>query len=229
MASRKKPAPKSPRRRAAADWETIERDYRAGIKSIRQIAKEQGISHTAIQKKAESEQWTRDLAGKIRAAADAKLAREVATPKVATEVARATERDIVEANAEIQVQIVREHRGNIQRARGLTQQLLDDLSNAMSGRLILQEIIIEETAGDRSPKRRNFLMGAVSLGEHASTLESVTRSLKNLIALERQAFGIDDQAPTDPEDTYEARLKRLYEQAKQPIEGEYREVADGQA
>jgi hypothetical protein len=89
-----------------------------------------------------------------------------------------------------------------------------DLEIAMEGRLLLEEIAAEVTADDRKRERYNFLMKAVGLGEHAGTLESVVRSLKHVIGLERQAFGIDDSAPGDPEDTYEARLKRLYDQNK---------------
>lgn len=41
------------------DWELIERDYRAGIKTLRQIGDEHGVSHTAIQKHAKKRAWDR--------------------------------------------------------------------------------------------------------------------------------------------------------------------------
>lgn len=205
------------RSRSAADWEVIERDYRAGVKSVRQIAKEQGVSHTAIQKRADAESWTRDLGAKIRAAAEAKLAREVAKAQVATtEVAKAAERDIVEANATLQAQIVREHRADIQRARGLAQRLMADLEQAVQHRLVLEEAIEELTADDRSLQRRNALMKAVSIAEHTGTLEAMSRTLKNLIALERQAFGIDQMDDQNPDDSYESRLVRLRTIAETP-------------
>ena len=166
---------------------------------VAQFGKEQGVLHTAIQKRADAEQWTRDLAGKIRAAADAKLAREVARPQVSTEVAKSTEREIVEANATIQVQIVREHRVDIQRARGLSQRLLGELETAIGNRVILQEIAGEATKDDRSPQRRIMLMKAVALPEHAGTLESVVRSLKHLVQMEREAFAITEPGAHDLE------------------------------
>lgn len=36
----------------APDWERIELDYRAGIKTLQQIADENGISHAAVHKRA---------------------------------------------------------------------------------------------------------------------------------------------------------------------------------
>ena len=37
----------------APDWEKIEADYRAGIKTLRQIAGEHGVTHGAINKRAQ--------------------------------------------------------------------------------------------------------------------------------------------------------------------------------
>ena len=49
-------APKS-----GADWERIELDYRAGVKSLREIASEHGITEGAIRKRARRDGWERDL------------------------------------------------------------------------------------------------------------------------------------------------------------------------
>ena len=49
--------------KAAPDWERIELDYRAGIKSLRQIADEGGITEGAIRKRAKRDAWERDLSG----------------------------------------------------------------------------------------------------------------------------------------------------------------------
>ena len=47
----------------APDWEKIEADYRAGIKTLRQIAGEHGVTHGAINKRAKRDGWSRaDLA-----------------------------------------------------------------------------------------------------------------------------------------------------------------------
>lgn len=49
------------------DWLLIEKEYCAGIKPLRQIAAEHGITHGAVNKRAKRDGWARDLAGKIAA------------------------------------------------------------------------------------------------------------------------------------------------------------------
>lgn len=41
------------------DWERIELDYRAGVKSLREIAEGSGVSHVAISKRARKQGWAR--------------------------------------------------------------------------------------------------------------------------------------------------------------------------
>lgn len=43
----------------APDWERIELDYRAGIKSLREIADGSGVSHVAVSKRASKHGWQR--------------------------------------------------------------------------------------------------------------------------------------------------------------------------
>lgn len=48
--------------RKAVDWEAVEREYRAGIRSLRDIAGEVGVSEGAIRKRAKAEGWEREKA-----------------------------------------------------------------------------------------------------------------------------------------------------------------------
>ena len=183
----------NPKKLTGIDWELIERDYRAGIKSVRQIGKEYDVSRTAITKRAYKNGWPRDLKEKIRAATDAKLAKEGAS-QGATQVAKATENEIVQANADIQVQIVREHRVDIQRARKLAQALLGALERVVADRDLLEGLAELITQDDKSPKRYDTFMRAIGIPENAATLESLVRSLKHLVGMEREAFGIEDRS-----------------------------------
>ena len=48
-------------KRKAIDWESVEMQYRAGIRSLRDIGAEFGVSDVAIIKRAKRDEWTRDL------------------------------------------------------------------------------------------------------------------------------------------------------------------------
>jgi hypothetical protein len=62
-------ATKPPEKRPI-DWEAIERDYRAGVMTLRQISQDRGVSHVAIDKRAKKLGWSRDLTVKIQAKAE---------------------------------------------------------------------------------------------------------------------------------------------------------------
>ena len=61
--------------RKSVDWEAIEREYRAGQLSVREIARTSGVTETAIRKHAKADGWTRALAEKVREAVREKLVR----------------------------------------------------------------------------------------------------------------------------------------------------------
>lgn len=93
----------------ATDWEAIELAYRAGVLSVPEIAKQHGITHSAVQKRAKAKGWSRDLSAKVRKA----VATQLVATKVAT-VSPATERAAIESAGATVVQRFREHRRDIQ-------------------------------------------------------------------------------------------------------------------
>jgi DNA-binding MurR/RpiR family transcriptional regulator len=78
------------------DWEAIEKQYRAGVLTVREIARQGGVSHTAINKRAKDSGWPRDLTAKVREAVSTGL---VSTEVSSTADARRTEREIIEEAA----------------------------------------------------------------------------------------------------------------------------------
>jgi transposase-like protein len=181
------------------DWESIEKQYRAGVLSVREIAKQHGVTDGAIRKKAKVNAWERDLSEKVAAKVRTELVRaEVRTPN-AQEVLR-TEREIVDSAAATVVQVVRSHRRDIAAGRSLVSLLATQLADVAGHRDAFIDAIEAECAEDESGERRNKLMKALSLPTHAATIRDLSNAMKNLIGLERQAFSVGD-APTEPADT----------------------------
>jgi hypothetical protein len=181
------------------DWEAIERAYRAGALSIRTIAERNGISDTAIRKKAKASGWARDLSEQVRKEVRNKLVRG----EVRDEQCANPERDaeIVEEAAEEGARVVRSHRRDIRKATNLADLLMDDLLTTIKRRDEIEDAIDEETADDTNGMRRATMLSAVALPSNAKTLFQLSSAMKNLQILERQAFGLDDkEQPGDADD-----------------------------
>lgn len=180
------------------DWESIERGYRAGVLSIREIGKAHDVSDTAIRKKAKALGWQRDLTDKV--------AEQVRSDLVRSEVRTAnpqTEREIVAEAAAAVVQVVRSHRSRIKSGSALVELLTGQLLDAASNRDELEESIEAECKGDIDSRRRNAMLRAVSLGAHASIASNLANATKTWVGLERQAFGLDDKGGNEPPQSQE--------------------------
>lgn len=105
--------------RSAADWEKIETDFKAGIKTANEIGAEHGISGTAVRNKAKRRGWTREISDKVR--------REIRYRLTAENEPKADENAIVETAAEIGAGIIRGHRGAVSKARALALKFLGEL------------------------------------------------------------------------------------------------------
>lgn len=162
------------------DWEAVEREYRAGQLSLREIGRLFKVTDTAIRKRAKAENWQRDLTDKVREAVRNKLVRD------GSQSQRANDEEIVEAAADRSHNVVLSHRTDISQLRALSTILATRLSQHLDG-------ISGEGPG---------------IGDKESAtdmLEKLTRIRARLIPLERQAFNIDNgsdpNAPTSVVDT----------------------------
>jgi hypothetical protein len=180
----------------APDWERIEADYRAGLLSVREIGESQGVSHTAIQKRAKANGWERDLSAKIKARADALVAKRQVASEVATQAKTATDNQIVLANAEVIANVRLNHRKDINRARTLAMSLLAELEYQTSNLGLIHDLgeILEDKDGDVavSDKMMDLYRAVTSLPGRTKTMKDLGDTLHKLIGLEREAYNIAD-------------------------------------
>lgn len=189
------------------DWEAIERDYRAGILSVREIASANGCTHGAINKRAKRDGWDRDLKAKIKAKADALVSKREVSTAVST-LAANTEREIIEGNAEAIVNIRMAHRADIRRSRGLTNKLLEELEQLTDHRDLAESLGEMMRSPDAFGKDRlnDLYHKIIALPNRTKIMRELAETLKTLITLERQAYNLDEQEHDEP---YEDRLRRL--------------------
>ncbi len=175
------------------DWEAVEREYRAGIKTLRQIGEEFGCSHTAIRKRADAEQWSRDLSDRIKA----KAAEIVSKGEVSSEVskeAKVSERQIVDANAEMMASVIRSHHKALGRMDGIIKLLFDRLEAELSGTELfskLGEMLASVDENGNADKLNDLYRKVIALPSHTDTAKKLADTLKVKIELERRVFKID--------------------------------------
>ena len=189
--------------RKQIDWEALEIQYRAGIRSLKNIGSEFGVSDAAIIKRAKRDNWSRDLRAKIQARADAKVSASLVRAEVSAQT-KVREQEVVEANAQAVADIRLAHRSDIRRARNLTNSLLAELEAQTDPSTLamlheLGELLRNED--DNGQDRRNDLyMKVISLSERSKTMKTLADSLRVVVDMERTAFSMDkDQGPAaDP-------------------------------
>jgi hypothetical protein len=193
------------------DWEAIERAYRAGSLSIRTIAERQGVSDTAIRKKAKALGWARDLSDQVRKEVRSKLVRgEVRNDQGAN---CELDAEIIEEAAEEGARVVRSHRRDIRKATNLANLLMDDLLSTIQRREVIKEDIEAETSEDNNGMRRASMLAAVSLPSNSKTLFQLSSAMKNLQVLERQAYSLDEKEKTDEADELSKMMDELSKDA----------------
>lgn len=181
--------------RIAIDWEAVELLYRAGIRSLKDIGREFGVSDAGILKRAGKYKWERDLSARIKAKFDAKVSAMAVSAEVSAEK-RSNENIVVEAYATLQAQKVGEHRAIIPRAIKLAVALLGELELQTKDPVLFEELSELLHAPDEKgvDKLNAIYQKVISTPGRATALKQLAETLKILIGLERMAYGLSDNA-----------------------------------
>lgn len=188
------------------DWQAIERDYRAGIKPLRTIAGEHGISGQAVHKRAMRDNWPRDLTARISEAAAERVVRAAVQQRLTNSVdkavdkarsSRLTETAIIEASAEISAQAQLQQRDDVREQRQHVTALARELS-ALTFDTTLREQL-DDAINDpaRPEKLRAALERVCSLHGRIKQAKELSEALERLVTLERRVLRIQDEV--DPE------------------------------
>lgn len=188
--------------RKDVDWEAVEIQYRAGIRSLKDIGAEFDVSDAGILKRAKRDGWVRDLKAKIQAKADAKVSALMVSGEVSAQT-KLAESAVIEAESTNQAHIRISHRKDIGRSRSLAMSLLDELERGTFtqdlfeelGELVIGPPIHGGDPSDKAAERRRLKLQeafdkAMSLPSRVGSMKALADTIKTLIALEREAHGI---------------------------------------
>lgn len=205
--------------RKVIDWESVEIQYRAGIRSLKDIGKEFDVSDAAIVKRAKRDGWSRDLRAKIQAKADAKVSESLVSARVSAQT-KVRERDVIEANASVIADALLLQREDVRRGRTLVMSLFEELEHETAHRDLYQQLgELMQSPDDAGVDKLNELYRKViSLPQRIDGVRKLSESLRIQIELERKVLNIDERAPVKPEteladEELEAKLSRLLAKA----------------
>lgn len=139
--------------------------------SVSAIARQYGLTETAIRKRAKKDSWTRPLVDRVRRAVREKLVREDSSNEP-----RVSDAEVVEQASRRGFELVASHRKDIRQLHEIRAVLAQRLVTYLAGDEVDGPFIGErETAGD--------------------LLEKLARTTARLIPLERQAYNLDADDP----------------------------------
>lgn len=178
----------------SADWERIEVEYRAGVLSLREIASQHGITEGAIRKRAKSDprgEWARDLGQKISQRAE-DLVRKAEVRNEVRSTQAAIEREVIEANAHRIAQVRGEHRHDITRTRALVLRLLAECEAEAADPGVFEDIgeMLRNPDDNGTDRLNDAYRKAISLPVRIKGVKDLADTMKVLIAMEREAYGI---------------------------------------
>lgn len=181
------------------DWDSMSQDWRCGLKSVLQLSTEYGVSRAAIIKHWAKERVERDLSAKIRAEAEAKVTRDAVTCKVTSDT-KATERQIVDSNAEMMASVIRSHHRSLGRMDSIIKLLFDRLEAELSGTELFSQLgeLLASPDENGVDKLNDLYRKVIALPSHTDTAKKLAETLKVKIELERKVFKIEETPAIPP-------------------------------
>lgn len=204
----RKSADKGEAKRRRTDWDAVERDYRTGKFTLRELEDKHGAAYSTIGQKAKREGWTQDLSIAVRKATNAKLIADAVTQ--AAHDAAQGHTNAVLAAAEVNKQVILSHRQDLRSSREVALGLLEELR----GSALLakeQELLAQILAGSGADLKeeneaRRLVAKAMALPTRVGSIKALAEALTKLQAAERKAFDLDDGATPDAPATPDPNL-----------------------
>ena len=195
--------------RKQVDWESVERDYSAGLLSLREIGDKYNVAHQVIARKAKKEEWARDLREKIAKAVDKKIGDKQVGDSLG-DSKKASEKEIIEVNAQAIVNIKLAHRGDIRKSKNIVNALFDELELTTDNRELFEQLgeLLRQESESGHDKLNDIYKKCISMPQRIDGVKKLTDALKTMIGLEREAYDIT-AAPTATDNAMSSFVKSL--------------------
>lgn len=178
------------------DWELIEREFRTGRFSLTQLEKRHGVHRSNISRRAKKYNWEQDLTDRVRERTQQKITKASLSPEAQAAFDNDDEQ-IVEYAANENAAVVKGHRKNLERWRGIAERYAELLESQLAEGKIKVQMLDVITEIDIPLEYVGKCMG------HG------TQALDRVIKLERQNYGLDANDKDEGVKTFEELMSEV--------------------
>jgi hypothetical protein len=205
--------PSKPAKRRT-DWDAVERDYRTGKFTLRELEAKHGANNSLISRKAKAGGWTQDLADAIRQATNARLDEETVSKEVRSGAQKVS--TVVLAVAEQNTKVILGHRTGLARLNEIKNKLLNQIEQAADNLPDLEEVIemIRKPDDNGRDAVNDAMRKAMSRSALVDDLKKLADVDEKARKGEREAFKIDAPAEKTPDEAAASRYTDAERAAK---------------
>lgn len=196
----------------AIDWGAIERQFRLGQKSNKQLGEEFGVDHSTIGKKAKALGWVVDKSEEVEAVTNSLLIQDASGTSNPNSTPSALE---IKAAARANADVVLGHRRGLARLAAQRDRLLQEQELMTVHTDVLQEFVelTDESGPDEkgrwiTDKKAQLQQAILSHPDRVESLKKLAEIDERIRKGEREAFGID-KTGDKPASPYEVMLTEL--------------------
>jgi hypothetical protein len=188
-------------KRTSLDWEAIERDWRTGEFTLRELADKHKTDAATISRRqkrdrtADPNRWQKDLSGVVRQATSAQLINTLVNEKI--KEGQQEVNDVVLAAAQANTTVILRHRADIGTLRTLAMDMAHELALVTHSQEEVKRLQQVLAGGDIDPDEldaaRRSLDDLLRLHNRVTSAQRLADTLTKLQTMERRAFNLDDE------------------------------------
>lgn len=186
-------------KRTSLDWEAIERDWRTGEFTLRELADKHNTDAATISRRqkrdrtADPSRWQKDLTEVVRQATNAQLINTLVNEKI--KEGQQQVNDVVLAAAQVNSGVILRHRADIGTLRTLAMDMAQELAlvtHSQEEVKRLQQVLAGDIDPDELDAARRSLDDLLRLHNRVTSAQRLADTLTKLQTMERKAFNLDE-------------------------------------